>query len=134
MTKISLLVVLLSLNAFSNELCKQTIVKFNTMFGKIITADDFSSMTFDETKLTQAQFNALSSKEQVEIFEKIKPLDHKSRETLKSVSYVKEDVMDTMRMISILGVPEGMSYEDLNSILKMYEDLEALEVELLMCV
>lgn len=134
MNKTLLLSALISLSSFSSVICKDSIIKYNLIRGKIITAEDFSSMTFDEANLTDDQYNNLSSSEQFKIYEKVKPLDQKARETSKGLNYMKEEVMDTMRMISILGVPEGMTYEDLNKVLKLYEELESIEANLNECV
>lgn len=82
--------ILLSGNLYAQSIsCREAVIKGQKLLGNILSSSDFSSRTFADYNLSSDDFNELSSHEQSEIYEQIKPLEvmveqtiHELRQTL----------------------------------------------------
>lgn len=84
-------------SAFADQIsCKLSIIKAASLYGEKLELDEFSSITFDETALTHEEFNELSENEQIELYEKLKPVDQKARQMKARISRIKLDVLSVL--------------------------------------
>lgn len=80
-----ILVLLFSSNAFSINVCKEIIINFYNEVGITLQRDAFNSLTFNETKLSTKQFNALTTQEQMKLFKKLMPTSMIAKRTLPHI-------------------------------------------------
>ena len=79
--------VLASGNLFAKtQNCRDAVVKAQKTLGTNISANDFSTMTFEDYNITASEFNELSSEEQGEIYKQVKPLSVMVDETISDLS------------------------------------------------
>jgi hypothetical protein len=92
---IALTFLTLSISAFAKD-CRQAVVDASVQLREPMSADEFSSRTFEDYNLTAREFNALSSKEQIEIYKQVKPLEVAVEEMIarvnRTINYLYNDI------------------------------------------
>lgn len=85
----------LSLSAFAKD-CRQAVVDASIELNDPMSADSFSSRTFEDYNITASEFNALSSAEQIEIYKQVKPLEVAVEEMIgrvnRTINYLYNDI------------------------------------------
>ena len=71
--------------AFAKD-CRSAIVDASVALNDPLSPESFSTNTFADFNITPSEFNALSSEEQVAIYDRIKPLEVKVEEMIASVN------------------------------------------------
>lgn len=110
MKVVVMLALLASGNLFANtQDCRDAVVKAQKTLGNNVSADEFSTMTFEDYNITASEFNELSSEDQGEIYKQVKPLEVMVDETISDLSrrinyylnsyyaYFMTDEIDEMR-------------------------------------
>lgn len=77
---------LISISAFAENNCRDAVVAGYSSLGIEISRDSFSKYTFEDLNITTEQFNELSTAEQVEIYNSIKPVSVKVEETISIIN------------------------------------------------
>lgn len=92
MTKFMLLamITLMSTNLFAEETakndCRSLIVAAYKSIGQEIEANSFSNTTYEELNISPEEFNAMSSAEQEEIYNQIKPIQMVANDTANLIN------------------------------------------------
>lgn len=82
-----MLALLASGNLFANtQNCRDAVVKAQKTLGHDISANEFSTMSFNDYNVTALEFNELSSEQQAEIYKQVKPLQVMVDETISDLS------------------------------------------------
>lgn len=81
---LSILVLTFS-SAFAKD-CRTAIVDASVSLGEPLAPESFSTNNFDDFNITAEEFNALSSAEQVDIYNRIKPIQVMVEEMVNKVN------------------------------------------------
>jgi hypothetical protein len=87
MKVVIMLALLASGNLFAKtQTCRDAVVDAQKILGNSISGNDFSTMNFEDYNITAAEFNELTSEEQGEIYQQVKPLQVMVDETISDLS------------------------------------------------
>jgi len=80
--------------------CREAIVDVSIELGSPMSPTSFSSREFSEYNITVSEFNALTSAEQIEIYQQVKPLSVMVEEMVarvnRTITYLNNDLYTRM--------------------------------------
>lgn len=88
-------ILILSFNTVFAKECRQAIVDASVTLGEPLAPESFSTNTFDDFNITAEEFNSLPSFEQVNIYNRIKPIEVMVEEMVgrvnRTINYLNND-------------------------------------------